>query len=274
MNFSKQYLGENLNSTDWDSASIYFNSKMADEILNEYRGYFNWKLLSQNTNLEWNLELMKRFQYLWNWDELSSNKNLGWSNGLIIYFKDFWNWENLLNNPSIPFTWNLYKKFEKAWNISDQEAMERVNKAEKMFLAKTKFVPGIITSNQIEKGKLLYNKDLKKYRHFSWFLFGKHEGKTIYELIQTNKIEYLIWCLYNLSHVVYDPLVIEDVGFTFRVEQKFLNNILKLNNDKLDLLNKQENHRRLSYSNEELLSDFRNICPYCGEFPCGCSDPF
>jgi hypothetical protein len=274
MNFSKKYFKENLNSIDWNSVSRFFNSKIAEEILNEYRGYFNWDLLSQNTNLEWSLELIKRFQYLWNWGELSSNEKLCWSTGLIIYFKDFWNWKNLFDNPSTPFTWNLYKKFEKTWNISEEEAIKRVKKANDIFLVKTKFVPSIITSNQIEKGKLAYNKDLKKYFHFSWFLFGKHEGKTIYELIKTNEIDYLIWCLYNLSHVVYDPLIIEDIGFTFRVEQKFLKNILNLNNDKLDLLNKQENHKRLSYSRKELLNDLRNSCPYCGESPCRCGDPF
>lgn len=62
--------------------------KLSKEIIVEYEDVLNWKLLSSNELLEWDIEFINKYKKKWDWSALIRNISIRWDNDpYILYCK-------------------------------------------------------------------------------------------------------------------------------------------------------------------------------------------
>jgi hypothetical protein len=270
-----EYIKQKFSSIRWDEFSATCQILDDFDLIEEFRPYWNWKMLSKNRTISWNQSIIERYKLLWDWDELSLNTSIILTNGIIIHFEKFWNWKKLLENSQTPFTWALYQRFYSEWNIDDIAAKKRIDQFN-LYIKTRKFLMkryptdqnNFITYTTFEK------RFLKIYYHDTVFSFGKYKGKTIYEImcLPIPDFNYLVWCMCNIKGLIFDKLVFYDIKLCAVVESVLLKKFDSLNTAKH--LQFQLKKRNNFWPNDDLTKDFRDMCPYCLESPCRCSDPF
>jgi hypothetical protein len=267
-----EYIQDHLHSINWDEYSLSCQIVNDFDLIEEFRPYWNWQMLSKNRTIGWNHKLIDKYSLLWDWNELSLNPTIKLTNGLILHFQEFWNWENLLQNHQTPFTHSLYECLYLKWNITDDKAKEKSKQFE------TDFQSGRILRYQIPtdpNNVVAYTnfsiKFLKIYHHNTRFSFGKYKGQTIYEIMCSEDFNYLVWSLCNIEHIIFDSLVFYDLMLCAVIRKGLLNELKRLNNKKLKQF---ENKSKISWNNFDPKYEFNDTCPYCLESPCRCSDPF
>lgn len=118
--------------------------------LGHWQEYLDWRLVSCNSRIQFDLNLIDHFKHRWFWTELSKNKtihwsreilsscisflcrpshilgnpisnisrsgNVKWSIVLIEEFKEKWDWLELSSNENLPWSDELIKRFSPLWN--------------------------------------------------------------------------------------------------------------------------------------------------------------
>ena len=152
--FTPQEMKLLLHNPDWVRMSLSERMPWSENLIDQYRCFWNWEDLSYNESIPWTAGLIKKFENYWEWgkvkvvddgweytlglstnnaipftsellymymhkwcwDELSMNKGIPWSPKIIELFSDKWEWNILSLNESVPWDLDLLKKFEDRWN--------------------------------------------------------------------------------------------------------------------------------------------------------------
>ncbi|MEJ1241049.1 hypothetical protein WBG78_23075 [Chryseolinea sp. T2] len=81
--------------------------------IEKYEYELDWKSLSKNTAIEWDLEFLKRYETRFVWHELAGNESILWTEDKIDHFKKRLDWHYLARNKSLPITDNFIQKYSK-----------------------------------------------------------------------------------------------------------------------------------------------------------------
>ncbi len=106
-----------LRKISWHKHSSDHNKSWSEWLIDKYKDYWIWDLLSINTSLPWSEILIEKYKEDWDWNYLSKNLALPWSEKLLDLYKNKWNWFKLSNNTSIPWSEKLVLKYSDVCDI-------------------------------------------------------------------------------------------------------------------------------------------------------------
>jgi hypothetical protein len=113
---------------------ISHNYPFNEKELDEWQEYLDWRLLSCNTNIEFNLNVITNFKNRWFWLELSKNKSVSWKSEILSACKSFlYRPDHILGNP--------------IKNISKSESAEHNNKLDNSFKNQYELQPDILDNS-------------------------------------------------------------------------------------------------------------------------------
>lgn len=86
------------------------------DVIGNFGEYIDWKALSGNENIPWDINLICDFEDKINFDALSSNKKVKWHHSLLFYLKGKLNWQKICLNKGIFWDEKAIDLFnEKLW---------------------------------------------------------------------------------------------------------------------------------------------------------------
>jgi len=156
IDFSVNFILKFRNNIDWRILSRNNHLNYTIEILEASKDKIEWDYVSQSNKLDFNI--IERFKDYLSWILLSANKNLRLDSLKISKFKQYWNWGELSRNSSIEIDSYILKEFEEYWDWSEIAVDKRINQ----FLSKFNWSD----LSPADQDKLLIN-FLKQY-HEKW----------------------------------------------------------------------------------------------------------
>ena len=97
--WSEELLTKYCNDIDWEELSANTEMLWTASILEKFKIYINWKVLSSCAPEKLlTLKIIEQFADKWDWHELSNNYNLKLSFALLDKFADKWDWERIINH--------------------------------------------------------------------------------------------------------------------------------------------------------------------------------
>ena len=120
---------------------------------------------------------------------------------------------------------------------------------------------------------------LDMYFHDTLFSFGKYQGKSVYDVMCLGDYSYLIWVHWEIGKILFDKLVFYDIKICADITTELLKKLeLRYNEKYLQYMEDEKRKPELRYPEQNYFekepNEFDDMCPYCLESPCRCSDPF
>lgn len=108
---------------NWKTVSGNPSIKWTPAILDKFKEKIDWSELSAlGQKSVVTFENLERFEAYWDWKELSRNFNVDWNIELLERFIDKWNWSNLDDNLA------FFMLSERSYNLFNDEFFEKVKK--------------------------------------------------------------------------------------------------------------------------------------------------
>lgn len=95
----------------------YYSIKWSEDLVYWFEDKLNWRNLSGNENLPWNLSFFEKYLDRWNWKNLSTNPKLPWTTAFIYKYENLWDWDALSENTFLPWSDELVELFDNKWNF-------------------------------------------------------------------------------------------------------------------------------------------------------------
>lgn len=108
-------IAQEMNKEAWKLLSREF--KWNEELLRKYRSEIDWEVLSGNTEMLWTVSILENFKGYINWRGLSIYAPSGLLTPKIIeQFADRWDWHELSDNRNLELSFTLLDKFADKWD--------------------------------------------------------------------------------------------------------------------------------------------------------------
>ena len=126
-------------------------------LIEQFKKYLNWLVLSSNESLPWSADLIEQFKEYWDWTSIISNKRLSWSLDLIERFKEYWDWEYMSMSALIPWSAYLIERFKDKWHWEYLKYNQSIHACDKKRAMKKEIIVSL-SDKESSFGKLSNNK--------------------------------------------------------------------------------------------------------------------
>jgi len=106
---------DNLKNKPWVLDNLILYYPLTIEQIHNNKDIIDFKILSKNTNLEWDEELIDKFNNLWNWYRLIRNSGIKWDSKILIKYYHKINEDDLsyiLKNSNFYINEDFIEKFK------------------------------------------------------------------------------------------------------------------------------------------------------------------
>ncbi len=101
---------------DWDTVSSHKCFEPSIKLLAKFEDKLNWKFITYNDKLIFDINLLNRFIDKWDWDYICKSGSFKLDNETLNKYSDYLNWNYISSNTSIQFSEELINSFEDFWN--------------------------------------------------------------------------------------------------------------------------------------------------------------
>lgn len=99
----------------WENISC--NYPLTEKMLIQHSRNLNWKEVSKNPSIPWDIDMLERFRGRIDWKVFSRNADDDiLSEEVIEKFKDSWDWSELSGNFRLPLSYELIDKYIDRWD--------------------------------------------------------------------------------------------------------------------------------------------------------------
>ncbi|MEL7118798.1 MAG: hypothetical protein AAFO07_05135, partial [Bacteroidota bacterium] len=162
------------------------------EFLREYEYELDWRFISKNKRIEWNLSILEAFEDRFLWHELAWNESIIWETKLIERFEKRLDWYYLGRNTNLPLSSSFINAHRKNILISENNKFltkELIKQYGKDLIPAFTPVKFELTDDQINKLEdiIASGKDLRSQAYtnlYEEFIFPNINNQSISEIFE------------------------------------------------------------------------------------------